>query len=305
MSKSKNILVLGASGLLGRRVLAALNQDIAVGTFCTRPFDRGVFFDATKMRLRDKFLRNGHDFRAAFILLGSTNLDNCAKNPTDTGKINVEAVKRAIDDLTLEGVKPIFASSDAVFNGSLGLRTELDPTDPILSYGKQKLEVEKYIAAQPGNWVIARLSKLVSSVSEPRNLLSEWATELEQGQTILCASELIFSPADVDDVTKALICLAEDRFTGLFHACGPAPIRRLELLNYLARKLGEHTNLKGKIKTCTLQDLTLAETRPVDQSMDATKLYSSLGFSFRKMEDLCLEFVSKRYALNLPPIAKN
>jgi dTDP-4-dehydrorhamnose reductase len=295
MTPPKKFLVLGASGLLGKRLFASLHKDIVVGTYCSTPIDGGVFFDATKMRLRDALLRKKHNFKAAYILFGSTNLDVCANNPTETARINVEAVQHAIDDLMLEGIKPVFASSDAVFDGSAGLRTESNPANPILSYGKQKLQIENYLATKAGAWVVARLSKLVSSAPESRNILAEWARDLEQGGTIRCAKELIFSPADVDDVAKALILFADEHFTGLFHACGPKAIRRLDMLNFLAAKISAHREVKGRIVACTLKDLALAEARPIDQSMDPTKLYSALGFSFRRMEDLCSEFVTKRY----------
>ena len=301
MASPNKILVLGASGLLGKRMFASLHKDLVVGTFCSTPIDGGVFFDATQMRLRDTLLKTKHNFNAAYILFGSTNLDACARRPLESSQINVDAVKRTIDDLIAEGIKPIFASSDAVFDGGPGLKAESDPTSPILAYGKQKLEVENYLTAQSGTWVIARLSKLVSTVAEPRNLLSEWANVLEHGGTVRCAQELVFSPADVDDVTRALLLLAEDRFTGLFHACGPRPMRRLDLLNCLTKKMSQYHPVRGKIITCSIKDLGLLETRPIDQSMNPAKLYNALGVTFRSMEDLCSEFVTKRYAQSILP----
>src|SRR6185369_3137743 len=108
-----------------------------------------------------------------------------------------------------------------------------DPTEPILTYGRQKLEVEHYLREHKSPWVIARLSKLLGSTPEPRNLLNEWADEIDGNATIRCARDLIFSPADVNDAAQALIQMAEDSFSGIFHVCGPQAIGRLELLNLL------------------------------------------------------------------------
>jgi len=175
------------------------------------------------------------------------------------------------------------------------MRSETDPTRPILSYGRQKLEVEEHLRAIKAPWVIARLSKLVSPVPEPRNLLTDWAEKLERNEIIRCASDLIFSPADVNDAAHALVSLAEGPFAGLFHVCGPQAMSWLDLFKVFIRKVGEHKAVHANMTVIRMADLQLAEPRPLDSSMQPAKLYAALGRSFRNMECVCSEFAASRY----------
>ena len=47
------VLLLGASGYIGRHAMAALDKSLTIGTYCNTPFDGGVYFDPTKMSVRD------------------------------------------------------------------------------------------------------------------------------------------------------------------------------------------------------------------------------------------------------------
>ncbi len=254
------------------------------------------------MRLCDTLLDGSHGFRAAFILYGITRLDDCARDPVGTSRINVSSIKTVIEDLAQAGIKPVFASSDAVFDGSAGMRKESDPTRPILTYGKQKREVELYLEGSKASWIIARLSKLVSARPEPRNLLNEWAEQLERGTEIRCATDLIFSPADVDDTARALIRLAEAPFTGIYHVCGPDTLRRLELLDLLLQAIRERRHIVPKIVVCRMADLGLSEARPLDVSMSAHKLYSDLDIAFRSMQAVCRDLADYRYVRHAPAV---
>jgi dTDP-4-dehydrorhamnose reductase len=295
MPDRSKFLVIGASGLLGRHVTALLDPQRAVATYRSHPAAGGAFFDASTMRLRDTLLRGDHGFHAAFVLYGITKVDACALDPAGTSAVNVASIKNAIDDLIDAGVKPVFASSDAVFDGSRGMRTETDPTRPILAYGRQKLEVEEYLRAKNAPWVIARLSKLVSPLAEPRNLLTDWAEKLERDENIRCASDLIFSPADVNDAAQALVSLAEGPSTGLFHVCGPQAMSWLDLFNVFVQKVGAHKAVHPNMAVIRMADLQLAQPRPLDSSMQPAKLYAALGRSFRRMDVVCSEFAASRY----------
>ena len=248
------------------------------------------------MRLKDTLLREGHNIDSAFILFGVTSLDVCARDPVGSARINVDSIKIAIDDMLEAGVKPVFASSDAVFDGSRGFWVECDQTTPILTYGKQKLEVERHLKALSKGAVIARLSKLVSGYVEPRNPLNEWIDQVENGEAIRCATDLVFSPADVVDAADSLIRLAQGNSTGVFHVCGPAALTRMELFQRLASAIVTHGGRpRPTMVPCRMEDLPLVEPRPLDVSMNPSKLYKEIGRVFRTMDAVCVDLVRRRY----------
>jgi dTDP-4-dehydrorhamnose reductase len=288
------VLILGASGMLGRRIMERFGPGGIVATYHASAFEGGVRFDAATMRLRTSILPACPGIGAALILLGITRLDACARDPAGTARVNVDAVKAVIDDLVEAGIKPVFASSDAVFDGTRGLWSEADAPHPILAYGRQKLEVERYLQSKPGPWVIARLAKVLSHRDEPRNLLSEWSGLIERRETIRCATDARFSPIDDRDAADAMIGLARGSARGIFHVAGPRPLARIELLESFIGALRLPRGAGPAVERCRLADIGFAEPRPADLSMTCARLRAELGLSLRDPETVCAEFAHAR-----------
>ena len=248
------------------------------------------------MRLVDMFLRRGHGISHAFLLHGITKIDECARSPAGTAKINVDSTIRMIDDLLAAGVTPIFASSDAVFDGRRGLWREEDPVNPILTYGRQKVAVEQYLLTKKVPWIVARLSKVVAIDLDRHSLFAEWIKAIDAGETIWCASDQIFSPTYIEDVVTALILLAEGNFAGILHVCGSDAISRLELLTLLTREIRRYREIKAHIIPCSIKDLPFPEVRPLNTSMSPKKLYKTTGTAFNSMESVCERLAHQRYS---------
>jgi len=127
------------------------------------------------------------------------------------------------------GITPVFASSDAVFDGTRGLWTEEDRVNRS-SRMRQKAAVENYLMERGAPYVCARLAKVVTSAPDEPGVLSEWIDSLEAGAVIRCARDQRFSPVDVEDVAQALTGLVRRDCAGVFHIGGPDAMTRLELL---------------------------------------------------------------------------
>src|SRR5689334_20619533 len=155
------ILVIGGSGFLGAALRTAAPRPEMLFTYFSNPVPGGVRLDARAgMGELAPALRGR--VSAAVILAGSTNVDACARDPGGTAQLNVVGIKRIVDDLLELGVTPVFTSSDAVFDGSHGAWTEDQPVSPVLTYGRQKLEVERYLLSVPAPRLVVRLPKLIS-----------------------------------------------------------------------------------------------------------------------------------------------
>ena len=295
MDNHPRILIIGASGFIGAYLYARLGPERAIATYYHNPIAGGVYFDASRMRLSEELLRGDHGFAYAFLLGGIGKLDECARDPNGTASVNVDGIKGMIDDLEAAGVKIIFTSGDAVFDGTRGQWTEDDPPNPILTYGKQKVAVENYLIEKSSPWIIARLAKVVGLEAGAHNLIGEWLEDIEAGKTLKCARDLIFSPIFVEDAVTALVCLAEGAFTGIFNVCGPRAISRLELLNMLIKEIQRHRNVKVNVIPCSIRDLPFVENRPLNPSMSPKKLYAMLGTTFEDMESVCRRAARLRF----------
>lgn len=292
---ARRYLIIGASGYVGARLFSILGPNHAVATYNKKPMAGGVAFDAVSMRLADTVLKQRNGLTHAFVLHGITNINACARDPQGAARVNVDSVCSVIDELIHHGIVPVFASSDAVFDGSRGMWTEEDRVNPILTYGRHKARIERHLQEKSCPWLVVRLAKVVSTETGHVDMLGDWMDKLESGAVIRCARDQVFSPADVDDVSRALIRLAEGGFSGVFNVCGPRPLTRLELLETLVSEARRYRDVAAQIISCSLRDFEFAEPRPLDTSMSPAKLYAALKTSFADMQNVCRRTVAKRY----------
>jgi dTDP-4-dehydrorhamnose reductase len=289
-------LIIGASGFIGTHLYSALGRANAIPTYARRQVAEGIAFDARSMRLADTVLKKNRGLTHAFILHGITSIDACARDPAGTAQINVSGTQRVIDDLVEHGIVPVFAGSDAVFDGSRGLWSEEDPVNPILTYGRQKAQVERYLLEKTPSALVLRLAKVISAAPTANNLLGEWLKQLESGKPIHCASDQIFSPVTVDDAVDAFVRLPHAGLAGIVHVCGPRPVSRLQLLQTLVEEAGRYRKLAARIVPCSIRDFRdFAEARPFDTSMSPRKLYAALRRQFADPRETCQQLVAARH----------
>ena len=292
-------LIIGASGFVGAHLYAALGRANGIATYNRRQISEGIAFNAGSMRLADTVLKQHRGLTHAFILHGITAIDACARDPAGTARLNVAGTQRAIDDLLEHGITPVFASSDAVFDGSRGLWTEDDVPNPVLTYGRQKRDVENYLLARTEKMLILRLSKVVGTRPGENCMLDDWPSKVEAGETIRCAQDQVLSPINVDDAVKVFLRLAEASHTGIFHVSGPEPVTRLKFLEALIEETSQYRRVQARVIPCSLRDLqrdlNWAERRPLDASMSPRKLYAVLGHGLDDFRTLCRKAAAGRY----------
>ena len=288
-------LVLGASGFVGRHLLRALGQEKAVGTFCTAPLPGAVRFDV----LRDDvgtLLDDHGPFRAAFILVAESRIDRCAAEPGRARTLNVESVVRTVKALRERNILPVFASTDCVFDGSRGGYMEADAANPVLTYGRQKLEVERYLAASGEPYIVARLSKVVDADPAGSGMLGDWMRAIRDGRESRCAVDQRFSAIDARDVVQALIALSDGAPTGIYHMGGPRPWDRARLFEALVEAIRRHATIAPVMHRCGINDFPeFRERRPLDISMRSDKLARVVGFGPRDIEETCREIARAAY----------
>lgn len=289
-------LIVGASGFVGRRMLALIGPDRAIATYHRRPIAGGVRFDACSERLRDVLEALPRRVTHVFILYGAIDMEGCARDPAGTATVNVDSVKHMIDDTIAFGALPVYASTDYIFDGSRGGWREDDEARPVMAYGRQKLEIERYLRALDASWLAARFSKVVGGELGTHSMLGQWVEEIKAGRVQRCAHDQVFSPAFVDDVAAAMVKLGLSGRQGLFNLAGPDAYSRLGLLRLLVDNIrAVRPETRVDFEPVSLHDMPFLEKRPLDTSLDTTKLHGAITHEFFRMPALCASIARQHF----------
>lgn len=286
IDRGDKILVFGGSSFVGRHLTRALNAGEFLATYSRTSVAGAVRFDALSMRVRD-ILPEPRAFSHAVLLLGDTQPDSCFADPTRSRALNVDAIRRLIDDLTQLGIAPVFTSSEFVFDGVKGNYIESDIARPVLLYGTQKLEIEGHLAGTVRDFAILRLAKVYGLDPGDRTLFTGWHASLGGQRTIRCAVDQRFSPVFVGDVVAAILAVARHRLRGTYHVAGPVDMSRLELLELMLTELRRHGPVAVNVEPCSIDDFGLPERRPRDVSMRPDKLIATTGIEPTHPAEAC------------------
>jgi dTDP-4-dehydrorhamnose reductase len=154
-------------------------------------------------------------------------------------KVNVEGAQVLAESCAGRGIKYVFFSSDAVFDGQGSLYAEEDKPNPVNYYGYTKAEAEKAVLEAHPQAVVIRISLVLGFPVTGGN--SFWAgleSKLKAGQEILCPTDEIRTPVDVTTLSECVLELAENDFSGILHIGATDSINRYELIRKLAKKMG-------------------------------------------------------------------
>jgi dTDP-4-dehydrorhamnose reductase len=248
------------------------------------------------MRLRDVLRDLGPLPRHAIVTYGAINPEFCARDPEGSARINVQSVIEAMTDLIEAGVTPVFLSTDYVFDGTRGGRSEDEATCPTTQYGIQKAAVEDWLRSQTAPWIIVRASKLVGGERDTHSVLGQWINDIEAGREMRCADDQIFSPALVDDVARAIVALADSNAAGIFHVAGDEAMSRYALAHLLVEAVRRRRPaLDIRLSAAKLREFPFLETRPLNTSLSTAKLQALNIARFRPMAELCETIAGEYY----------
>jgi len=287
-------LLIGASGFIGRHTLAYIKSQgyEVIGTQTKAKYPELIVFDLLKHRIGDQispsFLSND-DCICGVIFSSMCQIDRCLIEREISYKVNVEKTCQLIDDLQAMGIKPVYISSDAVYEGMDGYYSEAHQPNPINEYGRQKAEVEKYIQQSVPDSLILRLSKIVGEDPAENHLFTEWYKQIESAHPIVCIAGQVFSPTFVKDVARAIVLSCEKRLSGLYNMANPVFFPREELAKQFVLALGKKVAIVCKEQ----EEFNFADRRTEKSYLDSNKFLKATGMQFTSMREVFRLFISK------------
>lgn len=258
--------IFGASGLVGYeffKYCQGLNLDV-LGTYNTTKRAGLVQLDI----LQD----NGFDIFAScdiVIIAGAiSNIDHCETEKDFSYKINVEKTINLMKVLIEGGIKIVFLSTDAVFDGMKGNYDEEDSINPVNAYGKFKVEAENFLMNNTKNYLIVRLAKNYKRSFTCKSVFSDILESLLREEEVRLAYDLIGNLTEVTSTVIALYKLLQCNARGVFHVAESIFRSRYEFGILLAEEYGLNKNL---IRRVSVDEFSLKAKRASNLSLNVAK----------------------------------
>ncbi len=226
------LLVTGAAGMLGRRVVADATQ--AGHDVTGIDIAEGDLTDAAQART----LIAGAAPDAIVHCAAYTNVDGAEEDEDAALAINAGASGNVGAAAAAAGARVVAVSTDYVFDGTLSGRpyVESDPVAPLGAYGRTKLAGEQALAAACEDHAIARTAWLFGwpGKSFPDTML-RLASERD---SVAVVTDQTGSPTWTGHLSGALIALCASPLRGVVHTAGGGQCSWHELTVELYRQAG-------------------------------------------------------------------
>ena len=212
------ILVAGANGMLGHRVVASARE-------------RG--HDVTGTDLPELDLTDAEAVREFVGRLGPECIVNCAAYTNVDGAEEDEELATRVNgeaagNVARCGVHVVHVSTDYVFPGDARQPyVESDPTGPTTAYGRSKLAGEHAVQEASGDHAIARTAWLFGEGGP--NFVDTMLRLGAERDEVKVVFDQIGSPTWTGHLAPALVDLAERRGAGVFHTTGGGACSWFEL----------------------------------------------------------------------------
>jgi dTDP-4-dehydrorhamnose reductase len=263
-------LLLGASGLVGTHLRAALGGRDVVMTSHHTSFPGAVAVDITDGPATARLLR---ETRPDVIVVAAANafVEACEREPGQTRAVNVDAVRR-VAEAAPSAVLVVF-SSEYVFDGNAGSYGEDDRPSPINEYGRQKAALETLARGHAAH-LVCRVSGVYGWSAARTSFVCQLVDRLRTGQRFRVPADQLITPTPAPDLAAAVVELVDRGARGIFHVAGPEILPRPEFARRAAESFGLDPDLLDPVPTVALG---LSAPRPLRAGLRTDKLRTFLG----------------------------
>lgn len=289
------IMILGANGFTGRRILKRLAPNHQVMACSLHPDilpEEDYQFQTLNMVDTDATDTLLKDFQPEVIINASalSVVDYCEQHPEEAYALNVSTVKHLAEYSQANSCRLIHLSTDFVFDGTASEPyKETDSPNPVNYYGKTKRWSEEAIEETCTNYAIARVEVVYGKPfpGQHGNIVHLVKSRLGNGQGIRVVSDQFRSPTWVEDIARAIESLLSEKHQGIYHICGRETLSVADIAYRTAKYFGLDTSL---IQTVTTEEMNEATPRPLFSPMSTEKAFREFGYQPSKLEEGLIEW---------------
>ena len=276
-----NIIVTGANGLVGSRVVARLaeagEQVVAVGRG-PRRFESGPVEYVERDLAQPATLRALIESTKPLALIhcaAMTDVDACEGDPLSAWLLNVRSVEAAALGCRSVGARLVSLSTDYVFDGEAGPYSEDAVPNPRGVYAASKRIGEETALLLAPDCAVARVAVVYSGRKGAKRTFAVGVVEsLRAGKPVKAFHDQIVSPTLADNAAEMIVGLWRSGARGVFHCAGATSLSRVEFCRALAARLKADP---GLVVPVALADLKLPAPRPLRCALRVEKIRDLLG----------------------------
>lgn len=265
------VLVLGATGLLGTRLVPALSSRWPTVTHA-RSGGAAQTVDLTDCAATSALLEAVQP-SLVVNLAALTSVDACEDNPQHAYLVNVKAVENVVAWIERRGrgCHLLHVSTDQVYDGP-GPHAENEVTI-VNTYGFSKYAAE--LAALRVQATVLRTNFFGRSNREGRESLSDWLIRsLREGSPIQVFDDVMFSPLGLGTLVEMIVRIADEKPLGVFNLGAADGMSKADFAFAFAETMGIAVHRMTRIKSG--DSGLLRAKRPTDMRMDSSRIEHAL-----------------------------
>ncbi|SMH72288.1 dTDP-4-dehydrorhamnose reductase [Candidatus Nitrosotalea okcheonensis] len=264
-------LVTGSTGLIGTQIIKDLTKtgnEIYAGYHESKPL--GGIPVQLELTNNEDMLNIVKEIQPDVILhlAAMTNVDRCEKEKKLASQINTIATKMLSEQSSNNNSFFVYVSTDYVFDGEHGLKSESDAPNPVNHYGYSKYQGELAVQNKASRWCIVRTSTPFGIHDIKKSFPYFVIENLKERKEINILTDQYTSPTYVPNLSRMVIEVSTRQIQGIFHLAGASRISRYDLALLVSEKLHLDKNL---LKQTCINDIKWIAKRPRDSSLDVSK----------------------------------
>lgn len=288
----KTILITGANGLLGQKLVELLVQESTVDLIATAkgenrlPNSAGYGYVSLDITNSAEIHTVFDTYKPHVVIhtAAMTNVDTCETDQVGCELLNVTAVAYLIEACQKHDTFLCHLSTDFIFDGADGPYTEEATPNPISVYGESKLRAEKLLEASSIRWAIARTVLVFGIVSDmSRTNIILWVKKsLEDGKQINVVTDQFRTPTLAEDLAMGCWLIAQKEALGIFNISGSDFLTPYEMAIKTANFYGLPVELIQQADSSTFSQ---PAKRPPRTGFILDKARRELGYQPRSFDE--------------------
>ncbi|MFN3590098.1 MAG: SDR family oxidoreductase [Spirosomataceae bacterium] len=288
----QKVLITGANGLLGQKLVSLYAQDsnttlVATARGANRlPISDLYTYMSMDITQKEDVMRVISEEKPDVVIhtAAMTNVDQCEVEKEACWAQNVYAVSYLVEACQAVDAFLVHLSTDFIFDGANGPYTEEATANPLSFYGWSKLAAEHILLHSSVRWSIAR-TVLVYGIAHDmsRSNIILWVKKsLEEGKTIRVVTDQWRTPTLAEDLAVGCQLIADQRAEGIFNISGEELLTPYEMAQQTAAFFGLDATQIQEADGSTFQQTA---KRPAKTGFNLTKSKAVLGYSPRSFRE--------------------